>query len=82
MMTAVMFFVPCRFITHNIYIFYFQVIAVYIMQCAGYCGASTLMVSLVQIYAESFPTIARVTRDQLIASSVSLSEIFLNWINT
>lgn len=48
-----------------------QVIGVYVMLCSGFCAASALIVSLVKIYVDHFPWVAKVTRDQLIASSVS-----------
>ncbi|CAL8096996.1 unnamed protein product [Orchesella dallaii] len=71
LVTALLLFLDISLLYHAFPVHYHKwVIGVYVMQCAGYCGASALMVSLVQIYAESFPTIAKVTRDQLIAASV------------
>ncbi|CAG7731404.1 unnamed protein product, partial [Allacma fusca] len=44
-------------------------VSIYVTECAALVGSSALIVNLVQMYQDSFPGIAKVTRDQMIASS-------------
>ncbi|CAG7831679.1 unnamed protein product, partial [Allacma fusca] len=44
-------------------------VSIYATEFAALVGSSALIVNLVQMYQESFPGIAKVTRDQMIASS-------------
>ncbi|OXA64150.1 hypothetical protein Fcan01_03679 [Folsomia candida] len=71
LVTLLLLFLDVSLLHHAFPIHYHKwVIAVYVMLCSGFCGASALIVSLVHIYVEHFPWVAKVTRDQLIACSV------------